>query len=118
MHDYKLTIKVNLNRDDLIRIIAQQLTMSFRGIPTNGEECLKRVDDYLRDLIEGELKTLLNLENEFEETPKKPTDLEAFMKRHWAERKFDGPKFRQTATEIVEKCFPKPKPPTKKGKKS
>jgi len=106
MDELIVRVPVTLTRADLIRIIAQQLTMSWRHYPHTREECIERAIHYLQDVGADGLKSLKRLHNEFDETRSTPDPMEQVMAQHWARSRLIGPKFRRTATEIVDKHFP------------
>jgi hypothetical protein len=102
--------KVRLSRKTLIRIISQQLTMSWRHLPKSREECLLRAKDYLLDVMAGDLKKLRQLYEEFAETPTPVAPAERLIQDHWREARLSGPNYLDEATKIVDKFFPELKP--------
>ena len=101
-----ISVKVTLTREDLVRILAQQLVMSWRYYPRTRRKCLARARHYMEDLIETELRSLEQLHNEFDETRTPPADVRRMMDAYWAQARLTGPKFTRDATEIVKRHFP------------
>src|SRR5258707_922732 len=101
-----LKFKLKLSRSSLIRIISQQLTMSWRYLPKSREDCLKRAKHYLLDVMTGDLKKLRQLYEEFAEVPKSVPAVDRLVQDHWREARLSGPRHLEKATEIVDKYFP------------
>jgi hypothetical protein len=106
MSEAAVSLSVPLTREDMILVIAQQLTMSWQDPPENRAGCLAGVADYLKDSIVGELRKLAELQDEFEETPPPPGRMDQLIRDYWARVRLDGPAFRAEATAIIDRCFP------------
>jgi hypothetical protein len=117
VHVAVLDLELKLSREQLIHIMSQQLTMSWRHYPHNRDECEQRIRDYLLDVIVGNLNFLDRLEHQFQEKPKELDSMTKHFEKHWAEVRSSGPRLADTATKIIDEFFPELKPPKRKRKK-
>jgi hypothetical protein len=109
-------MNLKLTRAQLIHILAQQLTMSWRHYPKTRDQCEKRIQHYLLDTIESNMKYLDRLQHQFNEVPKELDKLDRMREEIWAKARLSGPRFADTAEAIVDEHFPELKPKRKKKK--